>query len=490
MATNDQMIPGRDGWKFDIALQDGEQLPLVNNIVDTISAFHDKLGAVVAFSDGKWTIAEGQHNAGDDFRQGVSIHAQSKLGRTFDVTSNVNGDGRLMSLVEQTRSTMGDTSVFNVIRGFMEPGLTESETATLESKEEAGIGASMIKEIGYPYNVNPHVCASSIRGGVNSFSINIPPGLLEELPQMSQGERARVERKWKLKKGILEGDVDHSKVGEGIKQSLFLRLEEILRQRIWSGTAADLFTIISAARENLCRNPKLNYSEFWDNLPKANDRVQLRRNYPIKALQKENYGHLLGGKPGWKININNNSTPIKYLRAINENSNQEVVYGDRSEFEQFDGFVFAYPGALLMPVLEINGQAFVGGRFVSRTNVGESVFFSSICIHISLGDSYEDKLTTEFTAQAGVKSQFVFSDVKRSGYCMNPNSAHFAEGIYPVFARVLPGVVTKREDGNYAFKEGDPGFVFMPVEEVVNNTPDGLTAAAASVVVASARDIS
>jgi hypothetical protein len=394
-----------------------------------------------------------------------------------------------MSVIEQQRATVGDSPAPNVVRGFQDPGLTAGEAALLEAKEEAGVGDKILNELGYPYNTNYRLFRSGVNGGTNCFSYAIPSELLEEIKDMGERERKLVLRKWRLNEDLIK-EVELSREMEGIRRGLFFQLEEILRQRIWQGTAVDLYTLIDVAREMMVDNPSFDFTGYWENLPEEKRMFRDRHDYPVSKLDASKHGNLIGGKPGWEITINGNSNlPIDLLWAKSPDRVQEVVYGERSEATPFDGFVFAHPGALLMPVLVVGGQAYIGGRRISHPNVGEPNFFSStVFVETRLRGSYEDILLGEFSAQANVDPTEVFSGVKRSGGPIIPNSAHMTEAFNSHFANVRPETVEINGiTGNYHFKGGDRDFVFVPIREVINNTPDGMAAAAASVVLGAAR---
>ena len=91
--------------------------------------------------------------------------------------------GLLVALVREARANMGDTPVFDLIGGFVDPGETHAAAADRETAEETGIiGVRSIELAGAPANANRAfwVTDPAKDEGLHVRGLELPIGMLEE----------------------------------------------------------------------------------------------------------------------------------------------------------------------------------------------------------------------------------------------------------------------------------------------------------------------
>ena len=454
-------------------------------------AFQPNIFTSITFStrDG-WQIIEGYHPE-DSLgvgNQGVVVTGNSrglsKQGWSFTPRSKVNSNNTLsISVADQKRGTVDvNGATTGSVRGFLGPKEFSSEDmAIIEAAQEAGLTSKIrqhIVELGYPVNMMPQTMRSRIKGGANSFSVRFPAKLLELVESAEQ----KMTPRWRLKKGLLQAEATDGTF-EGISKSEFVNILEVTRQTLWSGTI-DSYTIIAAAR-TLLTECNLDFDNYWSRLPPTKSRSQNHSKYPIRPLSTGNYSELIGNKPLWQVLINGNGVDLNSMWAYNSKTGQEVAFGDKPEATRYDGFVFEFPQSVILPVVEIEGQLFVGGRFQKSPNIAEIKVFQAITM-LPTCDAYQ-LLSSEIGIDRPDEKGVVLN-MTQVGGPINPNSAHFTSVLNsPYIVNISPQKVTQVSNNKFTIIGGDPNFIFIPLKEAVMNSPHGPTVIAASVLCGTAK---
>ena len=303
---------------------------------------------------------------------------------------------------------------------------------------------------------------------------------------MTVSERKR----WRLTGNLLQAEAK-DKVFEGIGKSLFMRVQEVVSQQIYTGTS-DLMSMIGAGRL-LTANTSQDYTGYLSRLPIPKNFDQVRGTYPISQLNPSSFSTLIGGKPGWTATINGNLVvPIGSIWGQNSITGEEYAYGRRQEATPFDGSVFAKPEALIMPVVEINGQLYVGGKVDNRPNMADQHPFTSPRFPINIQKFSDSQLATELeksTGITGIVDKGIVRGLPHRIITCNPNSAHQVEGFYGYIVDIDPDKVIQTSPEQYQLIGGDPDFVFVPLNQAIDS-PEGYSAATASALTTSGKIIS
>lgn len=476
-----------DHWIISATSLSGAVLP--QEPITRIAGYHPVLRVVVEVDQHEGPrITEGVYD-GDlpEGRMGASIFGTSDVGRMgysfIDQASSYGQvDGVLFAGSEQKRRTLDvDGDVFNIPRGFADqPELTNKQLACLEHKQEVGGGvtSNWVSELGQAQVTNPDLMSTSLPGqGINIFRFDLPKRLIEELPHMSDHER----RRWRVSSEFQQAEGSH-KALEGISRSIFVQLMEVVRQDMWSGPV-DLMTYVASARlmQSRCR---LDFRNAWERLKDRQVSVQTRDRYPISPLDQANFEKLIGRRPGWqwRINSQDRPTPLSSFSAFQPATGHELAMGERGEATNFDGSVVAMPRAVVMPMVEIGGKIYVGGRFANIPRVGEVDPFVATSVPIRLDEFSASDLIPQIESDTGITGIFtkgVFQPHVKQTVTFNPNSAHETEAQLGFTLQVNPGSLIRAARDRYHILGGDPNYCFVPLSMALDS-PIGPTAVVAA----------
>lgn len=144
-----------------------------------------------------------------------------------------------------------------------------------------------------------------------------------------------------------------------------------------------------------------------------------------------------------------------------------------------------------MPVVEIDGNLYVGGRLTQPQNTKDGVVLQSTTIEGLNTDAQE--LLTQLANEVGVNNlekDGVVLAVEKVGGPINPNSAHGTWLTQVTLAMVNPEKVEKIGSDRYRVIESKGDIVFIPIKTAILKSSHGPTVTAASVALSGANIVS